>query len=57
MAWTAWRGNPACSRAFCTTSTKIWLECCVSFPPRKITALPVFKQRLATSMVTLGRAS
>ncbi len=29
----------------------------VSFPPRRIAALPVFRHREATSTVTLGRAS
>ena len=57
MACTANFGKPACSKAFCTTLIKILLENCVSLPPRKITALPVLRQRLATSMVTFGRAS
>ena len=57
IACTAVFGKPAWDKAFCTTSTNTWLECCVSFPPRKITALPVFKHRLATSIVTFGRAS
>ena len=50
-------GRPDFSKAICIILTKAIFELNVSLPPRKILALPVFKQRDAISMVTLGRAS
>ena len=41
----------------CRTPAMARLEWIASEPPRRITALPVFRQRAAASAVTLGRAS
>ena len=47
---------PLCSKGnFVPLPPQNLIECCVSFPPRKI-CITGFKQRLATSVVTLGRA-
>ena len=40
-----------------STVTRARFDDAAAEPPRRITALPVFRHRLATSMVTFGRAS
>ncbi len=57
MYCTAACGSPTRVSAAWIASTSARLLRSVSEPPRRIVALPVFRQRVATSMVTFGRAS
>ena len=57
IACTAAAGRPHSCSACWITFTVAALVRQVSFPPRRIAALPVFRHREATSTVTLGRAS
>ncbi len=57
MDWTAAGGKPLAASASWMTAVKARLLRSVSLPPRRIVALPVFRQSVATSTVTLGRAS
>ena len=54
---TASTGKPLSVRACCTRRAKALLESIASEPPRKMQALPLLIDRLAASMVTLGRLS
>ena len=57
MSWTASIGTPSSAIDSLTTSTKAVLECIVSLPPRRITALPDLIQRVDMSIVILGLLS
>ena len=50
-------GSPAPASASRMTLVTALLDSKASLPPRRMTALPAFKQRAAASEVTLGRAS
>ena len=56
-SWTQFPDKPTCSNAACIMLVIHWLEWNASFPPRKMTALPDFKQSAAASEVTFGLAS
>ena len=56
-SWMQSAGSPASSTAWRIASATAVFEWMASFPPRKMTALPAFKQSAAASAVTLGRAS
>src|SRR6185369_5100434 len=54
---TASGGSPASVKACCTSRASALLESIASDPPRRMHALPLLIDRLAASMVTLGRLS
>ena len=54
---TASAGKPASTSACCTSRASALLESMASEPPRRMQALPLLIDRLAASMVTLGRLS
>ena len=54
---TASVGKPDSCKACCTNKAKALLDSMASEPPRKIQALPLLIDKLAASMVTLGRLS
>ena len=54
---TASSGKPASVSACCTSAARARLESIASEPPRKMAALPLLMDRLAASIVTLGRLS
>ena len=54
---TASAGKPLACNASCTSSASALLDSIASEPPRKIQALPLLIDRLAASIVTLGRLS
>ena len=54
---TPWAGSPASSIACSTSLARALLDSIASEPPRKMQALPLLMDRLAASIVTLGRLS
>ena len=54
---TASGGRPALCRACCTNAASAVFDSMASLPPRRMQALPLLIERLAASMVTLGRLS
>ena len=54
---TASAGRPLSVRACCTNRANALLDSMASEPPRRMQALPLLIDRLAASMVTLGRLS
>ena len=54
---TASAGKPLSVKACCTKRAKALLDSIASEPPRRMQALPLLIDRLAASMVTLGRLS
>ena len=54
---TAASGRPASARPSRTQAAIARFECTASLPPRRITALPAFRQMPAASAVTFGRDS
>ena len=54
---TASVGKPACASAFPTSKASALFESMASEPPRRMQAFPLLIDRLAASIVTLGRLS
>jgi len=57
ITWTALTGSPLSSIAAATTRPSARFERNASEPPRRMTALAVFRHSAAASVVTLGRDS